>query len=187
MAIFNFISDNENTLRVGFFFSVLVLMAVWETRAPRRALTQPRALRWANNLGLVFLNSFILRLIFPAAATGVALFAAEHGWGLLNYYSLPLGVSVLSAVRCWVKDDVRAVLGELTVGLVGKPRLRQRTSALKRQIAEIEDFVIRHPTATPLAPRRACPPPCAQGCGNALTSCLDYLQRKPVLPTRAAR
>lgn len=98
MAIFNFISDNENTLRVGFFFSVLVLMAVWETRAPRRALTQPRALRWANNLGLVFLNSFILRLIFPAAATGVALFAAEHGWGLLNYYSLPLGVSVLISI-----------------------------------------------------------------------------------------
>jgi len=65
-------------------------MAIWEIIAPKRALTVSKALRWSNNLGLVFFNSFILRLIFPAAAVGMAAFATDHGWGLLNYYQLPL-------------------------------------------------------------------------------------------------
>lgn len=64
-------------------------MASWEVFAPRRALLLPKWLRWSNNLGLVALNNVILRLLFTAAAVGVAAFAAEHGWGLLNYYLLP--------------------------------------------------------------------------------------------------
>ena len=43
-------------------------MAGWEVLAPKRALTVSKAVRWANNLGLAFLNSFILRLVFPAVA-----------------------------------------------------------------------------------------------------------------------
>jgi len=73
-------------------------MAVWEIIAPRRALTVSKALRWANNLGLVFFNSFIVRLVFPAAAVGVAAFAAEQGWGLLNYYSLPFTLSIILSI-----------------------------------------------------------------------------------------
>jgi sterol desaturase/sphingolipid hydroxylase (fatty acid hydroxylase superfamily) len=54
--------------------------------------------RWVNNLSLVFLNSLVLRLIFPAAAVGVAVFTTNHGWGLLNYYELPILLAVLIAV-----------------------------------------------------------------------------------------
>jgi sterol desaturase/sphingolipid hydroxylase (fatty acid hydroxylase superfamily) len=39
-----------------------------------------------------------LRLIFPAAAVGVAAFASSQGWGLLNYYSLPVFVTVVLAI-----------------------------------------------------------------------------------------
>jgi len=98
MAIFDYITENENTLRLLFFFGTLTIMALWEIFAPKRALTVSKTLRWANNLGLVFFNSFILRLIFPAAAVGVAAFAAEHGWGLLNYYSFPLSFSIVVSI-----------------------------------------------------------------------------------------
>ena len=98
MPDFDFITENENIIRIAFFIGVLIVMGVWETFAPRRRLTVSRALRWANNLGLAFFNSLILRLILPAAATGVALFSAEQGWGLLHYYSLPLSLSILFSI-----------------------------------------------------------------------------------------
>ena len=60
MDINNFITDNEVQIRLGFFFGVFIIMAVWELIAPRRQLLIPKLLRWSNNLLLVFLNSFIL-------------------------------------------------------------------------------------------------------------------------------
>lgn len=93
-----FILENEVTIRLGFFFGVFAVMAFWEVLAPRRALTVSKLVRWANNLGLVFFNSFILRLLFPAAAVGVAAFAADQQWGLLNFYQLPFVLSVVLAV-----------------------------------------------------------------------------------------
>ncbi len=89
---------HEKPVRMGFFFGMLLVMALWEVLAPRRALTVSKAVRWANNLGIVFFNSFLLRLLFPAAAVGVAAFAAEHGWGLFNYYDLPFWLAAVLSV-----------------------------------------------------------------------------------------
>lgn len=89
---------NEPTVRLGFFIGIFAIMAVWEVVAPRRALTLSRSLRWGNNIGLVAFNTVLLRLLFPAAAVGMAVFAAEHGWGLLNYVELPFWFAVLTAV-----------------------------------------------------------------------------------------
>lgn len=90
--------SNEVTIRMSFFFGIFAIMAIWELLTPRRKLSTSKSLRWLNNLGLVFLNSIVLRLLFPAAAVGVAIFAEQQGWGLLNYYQLPLLVSVVLAV-----------------------------------------------------------------------------------------
>ena len=98
MTFDEFILNNEINIRLGFFFGMFALVATWEVIAPRRALTLSRLLRWSNNLGLVFFNSFILRLLFPAAAVGVTVFASEHGWGLLNYYPLPFLLAVTLSV-----------------------------------------------------------------------------------------
>ncbi len=94
----DFVMANEVSIRLSFFFGIFALMAVWELIAPRRALTVSKTLRWLNNLGLVFLNSFILRLLFPAAAVGMAAFAHEQGWGLLNYYEVPDTLAIIAAV-----------------------------------------------------------------------------------------
>ncbi|MCP5407675.1 MAG: sterol desaturase family protein [Chromatiaceae bacterium] len=94
----DWILGNELPIRLGFFFGIFAVMAVWEVLSPRRALTVSKGIRWINNLGLVFLNSFVLRLLFPAAAVGVAVIAQQRGWGLLNLYEVPFVLSVVIAV-----------------------------------------------------------------------------------------
>ena len=99
MALEEFLLANEIEVRMGFFFGMLVMIALWEVVAPKRALTVSKGVRWLNNLGLVFFNSFILRVLFPAAAVGVAAFASENGWGLFNYYSeVPFWLAVVASV-----------------------------------------------------------------------------------------
>lgn len=93
-----FVRSHELAIRLAFFFGVLGIMAVWETFAPRRALTVSRALRWTNNLGLVVFNSVVLRLFFPAAAVGVAALADARDWGVFNNFSVPGWIAVLGSV-----------------------------------------------------------------------------------------
>jgi sterol desaturase/sphingolipid hydroxylase (fatty acid hydroxylase superfamily) len=98
MDINEFVMANEKTIRMSFFFGIIIVMALWEIIAPRRALTISKTVRWANNLGLVFFNSFLLRVLFPAAAVGMAAFASTHGWGIFNYYELPFWLTVVASV-----------------------------------------------------------------------------------------
>ena len=98
MSLNDFIMTNEMPIRLGFFFGIFALMALWEIASPRRHLRTSKAIRWSNNLGLVFFNSFLLRLVFPAAAVGMAVFASEQGWGLFHYTAAPFWVAVLASV-----------------------------------------------------------------------------------------
>ncbi len=98
MDLDTWIMSYEPSIRLGFFFGVFILIGLWEILAPRRRLSVPKALRWANNLGLVVLNTLILRLLFPAAAVGMAVFAADRGWGIFNYLEIPPGLAVLVSV-----------------------------------------------------------------------------------------
>lgn len=91
-------ATHEVAIRGACFLTVLVLMAIWEIRAPARSLLLPKGMRWANNLGLVALNTLILRLLFPAAAVGMAAFAAAEGWGILNYTALPPWLAIAVSV-----------------------------------------------------------------------------------------
>jgi len=93
-----FVLANEPSIRLSFFLGVFALVGLWEVAAPRRALTVSKALRWSSNLGLVVLNTVLLRLLFPLAAVGVAAFCAENGWGLLNHFQVPFALAVPVAV-----------------------------------------------------------------------------------------
>ncbi len=98
MGISEFVISHEAAIRLGFFSGILGAMALWELAAPRRVLTVPKLLRWINNIGIVVINSFLLRIIFPSAAVGVSVFAQKHGWGLFNHFQLPYWVAVVLSV-----------------------------------------------------------------------------------------
>jgi sterol desaturase/sphingolipid hydroxylase (fatty acid hydroxylase superfamily) len=91
--------SNEAVVRFVSFLGMLALMAGWETVAPRRTLTAWKSTRWMTNLSLIFLSTFIVRLL-PFQAIGVALLAKDHGWGILNNASLPHWISVAVGVLC---------------------------------------------------------------------------------------
>ena len=93
-----FVLAHELPIRLGFFLGVLGAMAAWELLAPRRALSVSKTLRWVNNLGIVVLNSLLLRAVFPLAAVAMAALAAERGWGLLNNLAFPYGLAVVLSV-----------------------------------------------------------------------------------------
>ena len=73
-------------------------MAAWELAAPRRQLTQSKAVRWYSNLGIVVLNTVLARIVFPLAPVAVAIVAAERGWGIFNVIDIPPGLAIVAAV-----------------------------------------------------------------------------------------
>jgi sterol desaturase/sphingolipid hydroxylase (fatty acid hydroxylase superfamily) len=98
MELQSFILSHEASIRLSFFFGLLVLMGIWEWLAPKRPPSQSKPIRWLNNLGLVFLNSFVVRVLFPGAAVAMAVFVEEQGWGMLHYYDLAPMLSIIIAV-----------------------------------------------------------------------------------------
>ena len=94
----DFILNHELTIRLSAFLGIFTLMALWEVAAPRRQRLIPRLQRWSANLGIVVLYTLLLRLLFPAAAVGMAAFASTQGWGLFNYLAWPLWLELAAAV-----------------------------------------------------------------------------------------
>ena len=94
MLNFEAIIDAEAVIRLSAFVGILLTMALLEFFISRRPLSMKRTQRWVANLGLAAFNTALLRLLFPLAASGFALFIAEREWGLLP----ALGISGWEAV-----------------------------------------------------------------------------------------
>ncbi|MEX0957290.1 MAG: sterol desaturase family protein [Rhizobiaceae bacterium] len=89
---------NEPLIRIAFFLCILLVMALWEVAAPRRRREIPRLLRWSSNLGIVVIDTLLVRLAFPIVAVGLALVAQERGWGLFNAFDVPFWLAFLVSV-----------------------------------------------------------------------------------------
>jgi sterol desaturase/sphingolipid hydroxylase (fatty acid hydroxylase superfamily) len=90
--------QNEMAIRLTAFFGVLAIVAGAEIALPRRRLTVSKLRRWASNLGIVFLNSALVRLLLPATAAGFAALAASRSWGLFNNLDVSPAVAVIASV-----------------------------------------------------------------------------------------
>jgi len=90
--------ENEPLIRMAFFVGILVVMAIWEAMAPRRRRDITRWVRWSNNLGIVVIDTIVLRLLFPIVAVGLALVAEERGWGLFNVLDVPWWLAFVASV-----------------------------------------------------------------------------------------
>ena len=109
-AVETFLLQREATLGLGCFGAIFVVMMLWEVLAPKRALSVFRLQRWTNNIGLLLLNSIVLRLLFPAAAVAIAYAAADAGWGMFNRVDLP---DLLEVVTALVLLDLAIYLQQL--------------------------------------------------------------------------
>ena len=96
--------ESEALIRLTAFLGILAVMAAWEIAAPRRRRDIPRLVRWSNNLGLVVVDTIIVRLAFPVAAVGLAVIAEQRGWGLFNaagtasWFAVPASLVALDLV-----------------------------------------------------------------------------------------
>ena len=88
---------HEGALRLGCFLGVMLIVLGWERASPRRLITAPRR-RWFANLGLIVIDTAILRLLLPAAMVGAALLAAERGWGFFNHIAAPLWLATVVVI-----------------------------------------------------------------------------------------
>jgi sterol desaturase/sphingolipid hydroxylase (fatty acid hydroxylase superfamily) len=89
---------NELLIRLTGFLSIFILMALWEVLAPRRPLTTSKPQRWLSNLSIVFLNTFVVRLLFSTQAVGLAVIANQKGWGVLHLLGWSGGMAGIAAV-----------------------------------------------------------------------------------------
>ncbi|MEQ8401062.1 MAG: sterol desaturase family protein [Roseitalea porphyridii] len=93
--------ENEPLIRFGAFVAIFAAMAAFELWAPR--LERPemagalRSRRWLVNVSMVVISSVCLRIIFPAAAVGTAIYAQSQGWGLFPAIGMPVVVAGILA------------------------------------------------------------------------------------------
>ena len=88
----------ELAIRVGGAAAVFAVMAIWEWYAPRRHLIAGRVPRWPGNLGILAIDIVAVRLLIPTAAVGVALIAADAGWGLFRLLGVPYWAALVAGV-----------------------------------------------------------------------------------------
>jgi sterol desaturase/sphingolipid hydroxylase (fatty acid hydroxylase superfamily) len=81
-----FAGVSEPVLRLIAFAAIFTAMAIYELWSPRLERAEMtgalKTQRWFANLSMVLISSVALRILFPAAAVGTALWAEAKGFGL---------------------------------------------------------------------------------------------------------
>lgn len=91
----------EPVVRFSAFIIILVSMAALELLHPRLERDEMRGAlkskRWFTNLSMLVLSSICLRILFPAAAVGAAIWFAERDIGLFNFLHVPFLISFVAS------------------------------------------------------------------------------------------
>lgn len=89
---------HEALIRLSSFVLVFAVFAVWEVLKPRRTWLYSKGVRWLNNLGIVLLNTFVIRLVVPFTAVATATIAQQQDLGLFNSVQMPAWLSIIMTV-----------------------------------------------------------------------------------------
>lgn len=92
------VTGYESAIRLAASLGVFAIVAVWEALAPRRGARFSRRQRWPHNLGLLVLDSLVVRLLPPGAVIAVAVAGEARGWGLINALGQSGWVAILVAI-----------------------------------------------------------------------------------------
>jgi sterol desaturase/sphingolipid hydroxylase (fatty acid hydroxylase superfamily) len=92
---------SEPVLRLAAFVAIFATMALFELASPRLLRDEMagalRSRRWFANLGVLVVSSVVLRLVFPLAAVGTAVWAQTKGIGLFPMLALPAWLAGIAA------------------------------------------------------------------------------------------
>jgi sterol desaturase/sphingolipid hydroxylase (fatty acid hydroxylase superfamily) len=92
---------SEPTVRLIAFAVIFVSMALYELLSPRLERAELagalKARRWFTNVSILVISSLLLRVIFPLAAVGTALWAQERGYGLFHLFEMPAWIAGIIA------------------------------------------------------------------------------------------
>lgn len=92
---------SEPIVRLIAFAAIFLSMALYELLSPRLERDELagalKARRWFTNLSILVISSMLLRVIFPLAAVGTALWAQDKGYGLFHVLDLPVWVAGIIA------------------------------------------------------------------------------------------
>jgi sterol desaturase/sphingolipid hydroxylase (fatty acid hydroxylase superfamily) len=92
---------SEPLVRLLAFAAIFLSMAGFELYSPRleraEMLGALKARRWFTNVAILVLSSLVLRVIFPLAAVGTALWAKENGYGLFHLVDMPVWIAGILA------------------------------------------------------------------------------------------
>ena len=80
---------SETAIRLAAFLVIFATMAVLEQSLPRREANAAKGARWRTNLAMVIVDSIVLRIVFPMAAVGTAIWAEQRGYGLFPMIETP--------------------------------------------------------------------------------------------------
>jgi len=79
----------EALIRAASFVGILLILLLLESFYQRKDRMDSRMIRSVKNLGLVFVNNLVLRLLIPVVPATFAVFANSRGWGVFNYFQTP--------------------------------------------------------------------------------------------------
>jgi sterol desaturase/sphingolipid hydroxylase (fatty acid hydroxylase superfamily) len=85
-------------IRLSVALGIFCTMVAWEAIKPRRVQQIGRKQRWPVNLGLALFNMILMRVTVGGLAYTTAVMAAEHGYGLLNLWQMPTGLSIMATL-----------------------------------------------------------------------------------------
>ena len=85
----NFITNQELLIRICAFAVALLLLLTWEAFRPRRVPCAGKWLRRINNLLLVMVDAYLLRLLGALASVGAAALASRNQWGIFHLFPVP--------------------------------------------------------------------------------------------------
>jgi len=94
----DYLLGHEPAIRLVISAAVFALIVSGEVLFPRRPQQIGRMRRWPGNLGIVLLDTALVRVLFPTALVAVALAAQAGGWGILNAFALPGWLAALLAI-----------------------------------------------------------------------------------------
>src|SRR5688572_17244424 len=80
------------------YFGIIIVVSLLECVVPRREVGGALPMRWFGNFGVAFLDTFLLRLLFPVVGFGWAVFCSERGWGLFNQVMVPAPLAFVVTV-----------------------------------------------------------------------------------------